>query len=101
MDNKLDKIGEVIDTIKEDLVEIKVAQNTASLDTHIRRTDLAEEGIKLSREEIEHLKNQMIEEFKPIKSHISFVKGAIWALGIAGAVILGLNELGVFKVLFH
>jgi hypothetical protein len=100
---KIDKIVDIIDIVKDDLVEIKVtmAKNTASLDTHIRRTDLAEENIKFTREEIGYLKSQMVEEFKPVKSHIAFVKGAMWAMGIAGAVVLGLNELGVFKVLFH
>lgn len=89
MDNK--RLEAKIDKMVEDISEIKItmAQNTASLETHIRRTEIAEEQISTIKDDI-----------KPIKSHVAFVKGAIWSLGIVGAVILGLHELGIIDKLF-
>lgn len=102
MDNKLEKIITMIESIEDELkhLQITMTKNTSSLDYHIERTNLAEEHIELAREEVKLLKEQMIEEFKPIKSHVSFVTGAIWALGIAGTIFLALNELGILKKLF-
>lgn len=93
--NKLDKILESLDKVKDDMSDMKItmAANTATLEVHVKRTDLAEESIN-------HLRESFIEELKPIKSHVSFVKGAIWALGISGALIFGLSQMGIFSKLF-
>lgn len=93
--NKLDKILESLDKVKDDMSDMKVtmAANTATLEVHVKRTDLAEENIN-------QLRTNITEELKPIKSHIAFVKGAIWALGITGAIILGLGELGILSKIF-
>lgn len=93
MDNSkfLERVEVKLDKIQDDISEIKEiqARNTADIEHHIHRTDLAEQNLELLKEEI-----------KPIKSHVAFVKGAIWALGVAGAILMGLNELGILQKLF-
>lgn len=89
MDNK--RLEEKLDKIVEHISEINttLAVNTSSLETHIRRTELAESQIQNLQDDI-----------KPIKSHVAFMKGVAWALGVAGSILIGLNELGILKKLF-
>lgn len=107
MDNK-----DLATKIFEGLIEIKVTlarhealheRNTASLEHHVKRTDLAEDNIRLLQDHDaafrEELTSKISEELKPIKAHIAFVNGAIWALGIAGAIIIALHQLGIIQKL--
>lgn len=71
-ENKLDKIVEKIDMIRDDIAEIKV-----DLAKHIYRTDIAEENIELLREEL-----------RPVEKHVEQMKGALNLVKILG-VILG------------
>lgn len=71
-ENKLDKIVEKIDMIRDDIAEIKV-----DLARHIYRTDIAEENIELLREEL-----------RPVEKHVEQMKGALNLVKILG-VILG------------
>ena len=68
---------EVLNEIKQDIKEIRKsqAQTEKDLFTHIKRTDIAEENIKLLRE-----------EFKPVKSHVTRVNGIIWFISFVGTV---------------
>lgn len=89
MDNK--RLEEKLDKIVDDISEIKttLAINTASLETHIKRTEIAEENISKIQEDI-----------KPIKSHVAFVKGAMWALGVTGGILFALQQMGILSKLF-
>lgn len=71
-ENKLDKIVEKIDAIRDDIAEIKV-----DLAKHIYRTDIAEENIELLREEL-----------RPVEKHVEQMRGALNLVKILG-VILG------------
>lgn len=95
------KLESKIEQICEDISEIKktMAVNTKELEIHIEGVKLAREQNDLLREDIEKRFNHLDEEIKPIKAHVSFVKGAIWALGVAGAILIGLNELGILQKL--
>lgn len=87
--------NEKLDKIVEDVNEIKVilARNTSSLELHIKRTDLAEQNL-------EQLRQEVSDDLKPIKEHINMVKGAMWLLGVLGAALLGLQQLGILNKLF-
>ena len=76
------EVKEKLDKIQDEVVEIKqiLAVNTRELEIHI-------EGVKLAREQNEILKKEMetgfqnlYTEIKPIKAHVSFVKGAMWTI---------------------
>jgi len=95
-------ITDRLDKIQEDIGQIKqtLAVNTRELEIHI-------EGVNLAREQNDILKKQMEVGFqnvnadmKPIKSHVSFVQGAFWAVSICCAILIGLNELGILQKLF-
>lgn len=89
MDNKRfeDKLDRVITDIND--IKITMIANTASLDVHIRRTDLAEMRIDMVDEKI-----------KPLEKHIAFATGATWAIGICGALLAALAQLGILQKLF-
>lgn len=70
---------------------------TDSVEIHIKRTDTLEDFIRLIREET---KQDIENEIKPIKAHISFVRGAIYAFGIFGTLLVALKELGILQKLF-
>lgn len=70
-ENKLDKIVEKIDAIRDDIAEIKV-----DLARHIYRTDIAEENIELLREEL-----------RPVEKHVEQMKGALNLVKILGVVL--------------
>jgi hypothetical protein len=68
-----------LDKLLDDVVEIKVtlAHNTASLDEHIRRTNILEKQVE------------------PIKNHVTMFTGVIKAMGVASLI------LGVIYVCFQ
>lgn len=102
IEDKLDKLSADIEEIKETLAKntTQLAVNTTQLEIHI-------EGVKLAREQNNILKKDMDDKLEiikadllPIKAHVAFVKGAMWALGIVGAVTLGLQQMGILQKLF-
>lgn len=70
MDKRLNDIGDNIEKIKDDISDIKI-----DLRTHIKRTDLLEESVKLLREEV-----------KPSKDLITFLKWFAFFAGIVGSI---------------
>ncbi len=80
---KLEKIDERLTSIEHTLL-----RNTISLEEHMRRSALAEEGIKT-----------LAAELKPIQLHVANLKFvgslALWALGSSGFVMV------VLKLLIH
>lgn len=95
-------ISEKLDKIQEDIGEIKqtLAVNTKELEIHVEGVQLARKQNDMLKQDMQNRFDNLDEEIKPIKAHVFFVKGAMWALGISGAVLLGLNELGILKKLF-
>lgn len=93
---------EVLTRILEDISEIKqtLAVNTKELEIHVEGVQLARKQNDLLKEDMDARFDNLNEEIKPIKAHVSFVRGALWATGICGAVLLGLNELGILQKLF-
>lgn len=87
----LDRIEAKMDKMQDNMGEMKeiLARNTSDIEHHIKRTDLAEQNLELLREDL-----------KPIKNHVSFVKGVMWALGIVGAFVMALHQLGILQKLF-
>lgn len=79
-----DRMNEILDTL------------TRSVEHHIQRSDNLEELVELYKKENE---KQLNEELKPIKSHVSFVKGAFWALSICAVVLVTLHEMGILQKL--
>lgn len=90
LEDKIDKILEDMVELKVDMAETKVTlhRNTDSLELHIKRTNILEEKLEKDFEKLQG-------EIDPIKSHVSFVKGALWLLGALGAIVLGLEQLGL------
>lgn len=68
INDKVDKLDNKIDSISQDIVHIKVtsAKHEENLKLHMKRSDMAEEGINLLKEEL-----------IPIKKHINTVDGII------------------------
>ncbi len=82
----MDEIKSVLKDMQADLTDIKVSQARMEQDVlnHIRRTDLAEESIKLLREQVE-----------PIKSHVARVEGIGKFLGAGSAIAAVIKLLGL------
>lgn len=100
--------------LAEDIVELKVTvakqevnlenqskildRLTDSVELHIRRTAALEDLVEIVRSEID---SKIETEIKPIKTHIHFVKGAIWAAGIIITVIGALYKVGILQKLMN
>lgn len=104
---------EKLDKISENIVELKVAMAkldanygkaveildrlTVSVEEHIRRTDALEEMIMLEQKKNELAIVKINAELEKKKSNDKMV----WTVLVAvGAIILGLNQLGVLQKLF-
>ena len=68
---KLDRIADKIDLIREDIADIKV-----DLAKHIYRTDIAEENISILRREL-----------KPVEKHVEQMQGALNLVKITSVVL--------------
>jgi hypothetical protein len=101
------------DSITESITEIKInqvkheasqarmneilAKLTTSVEYHILRSDNLEELVNLYKENAEQ---NLANELAPIKSHISFIKGATATLAVVGALIMALHQMGILQKLF-
>jgi hypothetical protein len=99
--------------IADDITELKVtlakqevnAENsnkildrlTESVETHVRRSAALENLVELVRSETAA---KIESEILPIKAHVHFVKGAIYTLGILGALLMALQQLGILQKIF-
>jgi hypothetical protein len=87
---RLDKIEEIMQKIDDrlDKVDVTLAAQHISLETHIRRTELAEQRINI----VELATVQ-------VKSHVDNMKGAAKALVIVSGIVALLGSLyGLFKI---
>lgn len=71
LEGKLDKQQEHIHEIDKTLV-----RNTASLEEHMKRTEMNEEAIELLREEL-----------KPVRTHVNHVEGGIKLIGLVSLIL--------------
>lgn len=106
-------IDKKLDDLNEAIVEIKITQTkqeahlnrlndllselNKSVDYHIKRSDTLEELVQAFKADTD---TKIHEELAPIKSHITFVKAAMWTLGLVGAFIMALHQLGILQRLF-
>lgn len=79
-------IDQKLDTIASDIKKIEVSQARTEIimDTHIKRTQLAEESIELLRQEL-----------KPIKKHVDMINMLAYVVSGGGALLVILKELGL------
>lgn len=80
LDDKVEKLDSRLDSVDQTLIK-----QEGNLEHHIYRTQLAEENIKLVREEV----HQTRESLEPIKKHVAYMEGALKAVGLIG-VLLGI-----------
>jgi hypothetical protein len=92
----MDEIRDKLDKIAEDVTEIKItmARNTASLELHMERTNIAEENLKILKTEVDSIKDVTDE----LKTDKAVVLKTIGILGAIGATILACIE--AYKLLF-
>lgn len=83
MSNTPDKLQLILDLIQEMHVDIALLKNDVA--HHIRRTDLAEESIRLIRAEVQ-----------PIKDHVTRVDGGLKLIGFIG-LFVGIVG-GIYKI---
>ena len=78
-----------LDTIQRDVSDIKVtaARQEENLKEHMRRTELAEEGIKLARIEAATKAQALEEELRPVKNHVMMVNGVLKFIGLIGLLV--------------
>jgi hypothetical protein len=76
MDKLLQVVVERQTKIMDDIVDMKVllAKQEENLAYHVKRTDLAEENIKLLRAQLE-------KDLAPVKSHVALVNAALKIVG--------------------
>jgi hypothetical protein len=77
----------IFEEIRRDISEIKTSQKVMERDVahHIKRTELAEENIKLLRQDL-----------KPVEDHISMMNGSLKLLGVLSilvAIVTGVSKL--------
>ena len=84
MDKWLERIEGRLDKIEETLLDIQVnsVRNTASLEEHMRRTELAEASIEAFKEDL-----------KPIQEHIRQVKTIFWLISSIGSGLVVIASL--------
>ena len=88
-------MDETTKTLTQIQTDIAIIKN--DLQHHIRRTDLAEENVKLIRDEMKFQNNGIKDELKPIKKHIAMVDGVVRFLGIL-SLALGV-ALTIYKLI--
>ena len=83
----MDTIKESIEEIKKDIGEIKTSQKVMERDIahHIKRTDIAEENLKLLRGDL-----------RPVEDHVAMMNGALKFLGIVSVLVAIVS--GIFKI---
>lgn len=93
MSDNNERLFTKLDIIQDDVSEIKVtlARNTTSLEAHMLRTALAEENLNI-------LKQEVIDQNLKLNHHISMVKGAAWVLSAMGALLMSLHSMGIIKL---
>lgn len=91
IEDKLDKMTEV--NIRQDITLAKIAvileSQEKNLEEHMRRTEAAEKGVETNQRRLLTIENTLT-------AHLSFVKGAVYIIGILVSVITLLDKLDLF-----
>lgn len=112
--NKLEKLNDTVQDLKVQMARQEVnferlneilARLTESVEIHVKRSDNLEELVTLFKQDLDDKLNKDKEEsisnlhaeLLPIKSHISFVKGAIWMIGAVIGLMALLHQFGLLK----
>ena len=82
-----ERLYEILDKIGEDVSELKItsAKQEENIKEHMRRTELAEENLKMLRTEIE-----------PLKQHVIAINGVLKIIGVI-SVVTG-SAAGFFQI---
>lgn len=92
IESKLEKIESKQDKILDEIIENKIinTRNTASLEEHIKRTNMLQEEL-----------NVLKEELKPVEKHVAMVSGALKLLGVIS--LLASLTVAIFNIIkiFH
>lgn len=83
--DRIEKLSEKTDTHLDDINKTMI-KNTALLEEHMRRTELAEENLKILRGEVE-----------PIKTHVAAIRILVKVVGVLGTVV-GI-AVGIAKIM--
>ena len=91
IEEKLDKI---IDTnVRQDItlerLTLIIEQQEANLQEHMRRTEANEKNVATNQKRLMHIENTLT-------SHLSFVKGAVYVVGIVVSAITLLDKFKLF-----
>ncbi len=90
------KVNQAKHELHQDRMNEILEKLTESVEYHIKRSDNLEELVSLFKQDSD---TKLTAELEPIKSHINFIKGTAWALGIVAAVIMGLHQMGILQKL--
>ena len=74
MSNIDDKLEEIKTHLSN--IDITLVRNTVSLETHVKRTEMAEDRI-----------TQVEKDIKPLQKHMSEINGVLRFLGLIGIII--------------
>ena len=88
-------VEKMTDVMRE--MQITQAQQQASIDRHIRRTDLAEASLAQHREESLAARNRIAAKLKPVTTHVTMIQGVLKFFGLIGMVV-GI-AVGILKLL--
>lgn len=109
LNDKVDKIAEDVNELKIGMAKLDISYEktneileriTESVEYHIKRSDKLEELVALIKEEHIQLKNNQEATEKKIDTKTDSIKLIMYVLATVGAIILGLNELGILQKLF-
>jgi predicted nucleic acid-binding Zn-ribbon protein len=83
-DSKFSKIESKIDRIADKIsnIDVTLVKQQASIDEHIRRTNIAEENIRMIRKEL-----------VPVHKHINMLQGGAKVTGIISGVVYATLKL--------
>jgi molecular chaperone DnaK (HSP70) len=89
MKNQLDKIEAKVDIIEEKIssIDVTLIKQAKDLEHHIYRTELAEQNLKLIRQEM-----------VPVKKHVALMDASLKVIGAVASVVTFV--IGIIKVLF-
>lgn len=71
LESKIDHLDGRLDSVEKVLVK-----QEANIEHHVKRTDLAEENMKLFRQEM-----------VPVKRHVDYMNGALKLIGVVGTLV--------------
>lgn len=109
LNNKVDKIAEDVGDVKIAVAKLEVSHDktndileriTESVEYHIKRSDKLEDLVASTNTEFISLRQQQLLMEERLNNKSDSVKLVMYVLAAVGAIVLGLNELGILQKLF-